>query len=263
MAKKKEVREQTTFDMLRAFIKRQLKIRGMSYKDLARQMKVSEITVKRWLSRRAFSIDTLVEIGGILDFNVFDFIKTNYLASIHHQIYSEKQEEFLAKEPKAGLLLLKLIYNHDPEDLRKMLQMSQAEFLRLLRKADNLKFLELHPGEKIRFVMKGPFRGRVDGPYLKKYFPKMRDYVFAYFSKYHHRLREHPDSSNFEVCRPFEMYMTKESALQLSLELVQTISKYRQLTVLESKRGEKMFPVSGFVGVADYDLWKEVYLGRS
>jgi transcriptional regulator with XRE-family HTH domain len=254
------MKKESPQNLIRSFIKRQLEHRDLTYKELARAMNVSEITVKRWLTKRDFSTATLIEFGKILDFNVFDFIEANYFAPIHHQSYSIQQEEFLVKEPKAGLLLLKLIYNYPPEEIRQMLQISQAEFLRLLRKLDNLKFLELHPGEKIRFIMKGPFRAREEGPYLQKYAPRLRDLIFSYFKQNYQTFKERSDLKNFEISRPFEMYMSRESAVKFGHELVQLIAKYRQLTVLESKTGDKMIPVSGFVGLADYDSWKDAYL---
>lgn len=254
-----------SLQLLRSYIRKQLSLKKMTYKALAHELGTSEITIKRWLTSRDFSIFTLIQIGKVLGFELFEIIQGDHTQPIQYELYSKAQEKFLVENPIAGLVLLKLIYNTGAAILQRDLGLSKARFFKILRQLDDAKFLEIQTGDKIRFTLKGPFLSHSHGAYSRRYIPRMRTYIFRYLNQKFAQetdLKDEVSTADFEIDRPFEMYMSRESATQFGKELMQVLAKYRNLTVHESKLGERMIPVSGYIGVANYDLWNDVYLGK-
>src|SRR5579862_1522517 len=89
-------------------IKARLKIQGISYRELAQLIGISEPTVKRDLARGNFSLQRLDKICDALGVGVADLVQPAENAPLTE--LSEQQEQALATNPRA-LVVTYLIIN--------------------------------------------------------------------------------------------------------------------------------------------------------
>ena len=65
-------RHELCVTQLIATIKRQLKSKGLTYRDVARALQLSEPSVKRLFSSERFTVDRLAQISHLLEFTLAD-----------------------------------------------------------------------------------------------------------------------------------------------------------------------------------------------
>ncbi len=246
---------------LKDFIKFKLKERQMTYKDLAKALNVSEVTVKRWLSSADISLRTLEQIGQILEFDLFGLLKSDFAKRSNYKYYTESQEQFLASHPLAFFIFIKLAFNFKVAEILAMAQISEAILLKQIKLLEKARLLERWPGDKIKFKLKGIFRAQSDGPLMKKYHPLIASGLMKHFSgsKYRQRI-EYPEFPDCSLFRPTELYLSRSSAFNLTQELNQTLGKYARLGVSEKNQGLEVHPTSVIVGVSMFDIWAQVLL---
>jgi transcriptional regulator with XRE-family HTH domain len=254
---------QNSLNLLRNYIQKKLKIKKLTYKQLASELGVTEVTIKRWMTKRDFSVTQLIQIGEILGFGLFEVLHDDFKQTQTYQTYTDAQEKFMIEHPMAAFILMKLIAHEAPARVQKTYGLSSSAYFKIIRQLEAAGFLEILPGDKLRLMMKGPFLSQLDGAFSGHYIPRMRQFIWTHLeSKFQKEieLKDEATAEDFEIDRPFEMYMTREMAADFSKDLMQVLAKYRYLTVLAHKPGQDSRPVSGYIGVTDYDLWRDVYL---
>ena len=234
----------------------------MTYLDLATKIGVSEVTVKRWLTRQDVKLERLAEIGRTLGFELTDLVQSDFLEIELAEEYSLEQELFFVGNSRPALLFLKLLVGFELRAVQRLIGMSETELIRSLRALEKIKVLEMLPGDKVRVQLKGPFRWRGDGPMMRHYFPILRDTLYRHFASQFEQMQDRPKASGYGVFRPFEMYLQHTTATQLSRELMVLLEKYRQISAFEYRSKKHVEPVAGLVAVDGFDAWAEIHLGR-
>jgi DNA-binding Xre family transcriptional regulator len=79
-----------------AALKGALKSRQMTYRDLAKRLKLSEASVKRLFAEESFSLKRVEEICAVLDIDFFELARLARGASTDTDEMTVKQEETLA-----------------------------------------------------------------------------------------------------------------------------------------------------------------------
>lgn len=245
--------------VLRKMLKRQLKINKMNYSDVAKVLDVSESTVKRWMTSGDFSIETLSKIAKLVNFHVADLLKINHDEDIQHHVYTKAQEQYLSKNPLANAVLLKTIYGYSIEDCQNIIGITKAQVIRYLRGLDRVGFIELHEQEKIKVLKKGPFRARPDGDFEQKYFKAWSKLILNNFLLSTTKMRASKKEATIEIFRPFELYLPEDLARLMQEELIDVISKYRNLGANSSDKNSKFYPYTGFVGFKQWDSFLDTY----
>jgi transcriptional regulator with XRE-family HTH domain len=243
---------------LRDFIKFKLRLKGLTYKQLAKKLKLSEVTVKRWMSDRAFTILDLVQMGKVLDFGFFEVIRSDYSNLGQFSKFSHEQESHLVRHPQHQLLLIKLRDGLELNAACEKAEITLSAALKYLRALEEQELLEFWPGDKIKIKLKGPFQLLKDGPIAKIHFAKLRDYLFEHFKKNFPPLSEIESPNSLRTFRPFEFSLTEGSNRNFVRELESLIGKYDQISTFECARKEKVEPVSVIIAVDRHDAWKNV-----
>lgn len=83
-----------------ATIKRQLKSQGMTYRDVARALKLSEPSVKRLFASERFTIDRLVQVSNLLGYTLAELSNEAQAAQPRLSTLTEKQEREVVSDPK-------------------------------------------------------------------------------------------------------------------------------------------------------------------
>ena len=133
----------TTPAQLKVVLKKQLKLKGLTYIDLATHLKVSEVTVKRMLSKEEIPLSRFLVICDWLEINLTELEKiANYNNINETTRFTEEQEKFLSKNPNYLAFLFQL-YTHDtPEQIQKKFSLSQKSLNLYLIRLENLNLIK-------------------------------------------------------------------------------------------------------------------------
>ncbi|CAM2011075.1 helix-turn-helix domain-containing protein [Acanthopleuribacter pedis] len=167
-------------------LKRVLRSQKITYADLARQLDLSESSMKRCFAQHQFTLDRFEQICQIAGVQMAELAA---LAAGHRDAVTqltEEQEEELVRDEKL-LLVTMLVLNHwSSAEIMEYYAVTEQELLRRLLKLDQLKMIELLPGDRIRPKVSRHFAWRPDGPVQAYYAQFMRDdFMRSDFSEAH------------------------------------------------------------------------------
>lgn len=157
-------------DDLVAALKRTLKARGMSYRMLAGELGLSEASVKRVFSNKTFSLDRLEAICRILQIELYDLVKMAKRRSSEESAFlTPEQDRTLASDEMLFTFFYLLLMGTSPGEICKRYRFTQAQSMQHLVRLDRLGLIELHPGDRIRFLVSKNVRWQDNGPLHSRY----------------------------------------------------------------------------------------------
>lgn len=135
-------------------LKKYLKAKGMTYKQLAAEMKLSEASVKRMFSKQRFSLSRLEEICRILDIDFYDLVLMDKQRNQRTaDMLTIEQEENLLKDDKLWIFLYFLLNGWSVSLIIEEYKYSESEAVRMLGKLERLGLLEVHPYNRVRLLI--------------------------------------------------------------------------------------------------------------
>jgi transcriptional regulator with XRE-family HTH domain len=156
-------------------LKTALKMRGVTYRELARRLKLSEPTVKRDLSRGTFSLLRLDQICDVIGIDLAELVHPAVAGAPLTEL-SDEQERALVSRPK--LLLVAYLTANDWrfQEIVSTFQVGESELIDILLRLERLGIAELRPPNRIRKLTARNFSWRRDGPvhefFLKRVVPE-------------------------------------------------------------------------------------------
>jgi DNA-binding Xre family transcriptional regulator len=157
----------TTAPIVRA-IKSTLRARGVTYRKLAELLSVSEVTVKRDLSKGQFSLRRLDEICAALGLTLNDLIQPPEGHELVTQL-SEAQEIALISQPRYFVVTYLLVNDWKFKEITEAFRMDENELIEILLRLDQLRIIEYRPPHRVRKLTARNFSWRKDGP-VQKFF---------------------------------------------------------------------------------------------
>jgi hypothetical protein len=152
-----------------ATLKRALRGRGITYARLARELDLSEASIKRMFSRGDL---TLARLSDICRFADIDFAELASAAAQESGSLSRltlAQEQALVADTKLLLVALCAVSNWSLEQIVETYAMPRLECVKHLAKLDRLGIIELAPDNRIRPRMGRTFTWLPEGP-IQRYF---------------------------------------------------------------------------------------------
>lgn len=167
--------------LLRA-IKSTLRLRGLTYRDLAKLLDVSEPTVKRDLSKGRFSLKRLDEISAALGLSLADLLQPPEEQDLVTQL-SEAQELALISQPRYFVVTYLLVNDWKFREITEAFRMDENELIEILLRLDQLKVVEYRPPHRVRKLTARNFAWRKDGPvhsfFVSRFVPEFFQSAFA------------------------------------------------------------------------------------
>lgn len=152
-------------------LKNQLKLSGLTYRELASELGLSESAVKQMFSSGNMTLTRLDKICEILSIDLSDLVQLSENAGKQLQSLSLEQEAELISDPKL-LLTAYCLFNHwSFSDILERYELTEVEGIRYLAKLDRMKFIELLPGNKVKTLIASNFNWLPNGP-IESYFRK-------------------------------------------------------------------------------------------
>lgn len=159
----------TEVEQLLAEIKRELRARGLTYRDVAQELGISEPSVKRVFATGAFTLDRLVQVAAMLDLSLAELTQAAGASTPRPSQLTVEQERQIVADPKLLLVTVCAINHWTLADITHLYRLSAAECVQRLLKLDRLKLITLLPGNRIRLQVARDFDWLPDGP-IRRYF---------------------------------------------------------------------------------------------
>lgn len=145
-------------------IRAQLRARGITYRELARRLGVSETTVKRDLSRGDFALSRLDRICEVLELTLADLSTAEPGDGGVLTQLSADQERALVGEPRLLLATYLVINDWKFAEIVRTYRLDENELVELLLRLDALRIVDYRPPHRIRKLTARNFGWRRDGP---------------------------------------------------------------------------------------------------
>lgn len=145
-------------------LKRELKVAGLTYRDVARRVEISEATVKRMFNGGAVTLDRLDQLCELVGTNVVELARQAGAGARELTELSEEQEREIVSDPKLLVVAFLLIHGWSADDIAREYALTQAELIRALARLDKLRLIELLPKNAVRLLISPRFAWRKDGP---------------------------------------------------------------------------------------------------
>lgn len=154
---------------LLATIKTQLKKQGLTYRDVAHALKISEPSVKRLFASGRITIDRLVQISNLLGYTLSELSKEAIAGQLRLRTLTEQQESELVSEPKLLVIAVCALNHWTQDEIVATYRVSNAECIKYLLRLDKLRIIDLLPGNRIRITVARDFDWLPSGP-IHQYF---------------------------------------------------------------------------------------------
>lgn len=145
-------------------IKILLKKQGITYRDLAKSLNLSEATVKRTFSAERMTLDRLGQICEVLGFTLSELTQEAAANRQNIKTLTIEQEALLVSDTKLLLTAVCTLNHWKLSEIIENYQLTEAECLQKLLILDRLRILELLPGNRIRLIIDRDFAWLHNGP---------------------------------------------------------------------------------------------------
>jgi predicted transcriptional regulator len=171
-------------------LKKILKTRGISYRMLGKELKVSEATIKRSLSTGQLTFERFAQICRIADIDWSDLEKDDddKLA----RTLTEEQELLFSTDTSALRVFYLLLQGFDLESISSKLKFSETKIEKILCSLEKVKILNLYPGNRVKLKVSPHVQWLAKGPLIEKFCSKLLvDFFKADFESSAELLRLH------------------------------------------------------------------------
>jgi hypothetical protein len=152
-----------------AALKQCLKARNMTYAALAKQLHLSEASVKRVFAHGSFTLDRLQSICRVLDLSFYDLARLSSPGDARVTTLTLEQETALASDANLLTTFYLILNDWTPAEVRRQYAFDERQQRSLLAKLDDLGLIELLPRMRCRLRVGRRVVWRRDGPVRRAY----------------------------------------------------------------------------------------------
>lgn len=158
-------------DSFLAVLKLALKEKNLTYRDIAKGLKLSESTIKRILTNKSISLKRLEDICRMADINIAELIKSVEAVSVDRvYVFSDLQEQAFAQNHRLLQFYFLLRDGKSAKQIQSEYEISDSESQKFLHLLDKLGLIELHVLDRVKLKVKGHFKFRQNGPIARDLF---------------------------------------------------------------------------------------------
>lgn len=204
-------------------LKRSLRARGLTYRDLARALGLSEPSVKRMFSRGTFTLARLEAVLAVLELDFYEFARLARGAAPGPAELSLEQERALAADERLLSVFWLLQNGWRAEDILTTFSVSRSALTQAFARLARLKLIDWGPRERVRLRVSQDFQWRAGGPVKKAYGRRvLQEFLAARFGGTQELLR-------FEARE-----LSPESAAVLRRRLERVVAEFNELAEVDA-----------------------------
>jgi AraC-like DNA-binding protein len=150
-------------------LKKCLRARGMTYAALARELRLSEASVKRLFSRGTFTLARIEDILRVLDLELVELARMARAPDNRAAELSVEQESLLASDERLLSMFWLLLNGWAFDEIVEEFAVSRTELTLALAKFERARLIDWDAGERVRLRVAKDFVWRAGGPVKKAY----------------------------------------------------------------------------------------------
>ncbi len=150
-------------------LKRSLRARGLTYGALARELRLSEASVKRMFSRGTFTLIRIEQILAVLDLELDELARLSRSSEAQAREMSLEQETALARDERLLSVFWLLHNDWRFTEIVEAFAISRAELTAACARLEKLALIDWRPGDRVRLKVAKDFAWRAGGPVKKAY----------------------------------------------------------------------------------------------
>ena len=154
----------TEIHRLLATVKRQLKLRGLHYKQVAEALELSEPSVKRLFSTGSLSLERLAQLTKLLDMSLAELVQEAAADEPLLNYLSLQQEQELVSDTALLLVAVCVLSHWSMANIMEGYRLSEAECLQRLLRLDRIRLIDVLPGNRVRLNVTRNFDWLPGGP---------------------------------------------------------------------------------------------------
>ena len=172
------------FPQLLETLKKQLRATGLTYKEVAAHIQLSEASIKRMFAEGHFTLARLEQVCELAGLSLTELVETHQRDQWRLDQLTEEQETEIANDIVLLIVAVSVINGFTFDNLVSYYNISETEAIRKLAKLDKLKFLDLLPNNRIKLRISPNFRWLPNGPIQKFFLSKVeKDFFNSRFEK--------------------------------------------------------------------------------
>ena len=145
-------------------MKRCLRSHGLTYRDVAKELSLSETSIKRIFAEQHISLARMEQVCQMMGMQITDLVKQMERERSRIAELSLEQELEVVADTRL-LLVAFLVMNHwQYHEILDFYDFSEPELIQYLVKLDRLEFIELLPNNRFKLVIAPRFAWRKNGP---------------------------------------------------------------------------------------------------
>ncbi len=152
-------------------LKNQLKLHGVTYRELSHELELSESAIKQMFASGNMTLTRLDKICAILSLEIGDLVQLSDQSARQLQALSLDQEAELVSDPKLLLMAYCLVNHWSFSEILTRYTLTEVEGIRYLARLDRMKLIELLPGNRVKPLIASNFAWQADGP-IEQYFQR-------------------------------------------------------------------------------------------
>jgi transcriptional regulator with XRE-family HTH domain len=150
-------------------LKKCLRARGMTYAALARELRLSEASVKRLFSRGTFTLARVEEVLRVLDLDLVELARMARGGDGAPAELSVEQETVLARDERLLSVFWLLLNGWRFGDIVEEFAITRTELTLALARLERARLIDWDAGERVRLRVAKDFGWRAGGPVKKAY----------------------------------------------------------------------------------------------
>lgn len=160
------------FQNLAGCLRAIMKAKRVTYASLAKQLNVSEATMKRFFTAKDGSIGRIAEICSALSISFADLVEQSKNQGEHVFALTLEQETFFASHPSYFAFFQELLEkNLSPKEVRTKHGINQHSVAKYLRQLDKMGLIEWLPYDRVKLKVQGTQNWLDGGPLQQKFLP--------------------------------------------------------------------------------------------
>jgi DNA-binding Xre family transcriptional regulator len=165
-----------------AELKRSLRARNLTYATVAKKLNLSVASIKRLFSRGDISLKRVDQICELLESNLSEILERARQRPATDQL-TLGQEQEIVSDPALFLMTWLVVNRASLAEIAQTYKFSEREVLRYFIKLDQMKVVELQPGNRTRLLVSRHFSWRPGGPVQRYIHQKLlREFTDTHFT---------------------------------------------------------------------------------
>ena len=191
-------------------LKQELRKQGVTYRQVAKVLDLSEASIKRLFADNAFTLVRLEQICEILHLEIADLIHAMEKSiELIHQLTLEQETE-LVSDVKLLMVAHFLMNKLEFSEIIDIYDISETEGIRLLARLDRMKIIELQPGNRVKLMISKHFQLLPGGP-IQRFYEKVVQTEFL--------------NSSFSGSGEFRIYVSGMFSRGANAEIIRKIKR--------------------------------------